>query len=191
MKKRSFIYGALLVSAGVYIGAFHARLPLLTLNHEVDILEAGNLFAVLALAIIVPFAITSKLDIKRSEKDLLIEEIAVFSKELELLENYICSLENKQVSRNETQKVQSLFKRLGEHLTSITGQFTNIKNPVVIEEFSKLRKQLTNYWICVTGDNGLKPTGFQWSNSFYLRQSREYNKIAAHARRLKFAINNS
>ena len=191
MKKRNFIYGVLLVIAGIYIGAFHARLPLLTLNHEVDILEAGNLFAVLALAIIVPFAITTKLDIKRSEKDLLIEEISVFSKELEILETYICSLENEEVSTNETQKVQSLFKRLGEHLTSLTGQFTNIKNPVVKGEFSNVRTQLKNYWNCVTGDNGLKPTGFQWSNSFYLRQSREYNKIAAHARRLKFAINNS
>ncbi|MCK7596901.1 hypothetical protein M0G74_06405 [Microbulbifer sp. CAU 1566] len=192
MKVWHWIVSTIILITGIYIGALYARLPILKLNREVDIIELGNLFVVFSLAILAPYLITNRIDTDRHKKNLLIEEVSIFNRGLEKLENTLHDLEGRTLDQADCSKVYSHFKKLGAHLTSLAHQVGESRNYRPVKgQVENLQDELTNYWDYVTGTKGIKPTNFILSGRFLLRQSVHHEKTLDSSRRLKFTINNS
>lgn len=174
---------------GIWIGLSLNRIPLVSLDPQVGLAELGNAVMVLVLALTVPFLLTRRIDNQRNEKNLLIDEIRVFYKSLEEIDKLLMGKCGQELSQDSFREVIFLFKKS-------KMQFAHVEDQLG-ESFSKARNQtigqindaLGIYWVTVTGNGGITPSGFQVTHGFVVKQAAVFENTARAARKLQFQVN--
>jgi len=190
MKKRYYVLLIMTFTTGLYLGFIFKNVPFFELNTKIDIVAAGNLLLVLFLALLIPLYVTDKLGDKRSEKNLLIEELVILCQKLERINNFLESRADQTFSAEDFIKTLSLFKSARQHLWSIETALTQLEQTEVTNQTNELKKKITAYWESVTGPKGIKKNdSYTLKRTFLFSLHLPYEHTQSHARKLKFIIN--
>jgi hypothetical protein len=189
MSSRDYVIGGLCLSLGCFIGLSIVRVPYIELNPEVDLVAVWNLLIVIILAFLIPNILTSKLDNKRCEKNLLINELDILCNDIKEINKILNSLHDQTPSRTQFTQILQVFKKARNHLTLISDRIALFNNSKTNQYKLDLDNQLTLYWESVTGDNGLNCKKFIVTSPFLWKQSTNYDKTSILIRQLKFTIN--
>lgn len=184
-----YIYAILIFICGVFLGACIVRVPFLTLDPQINIVEVANLLAVIVLAFMIPIILSVRLDSKKAHKELLIIEVSTLCENLLNINNLIATMAGKTPSRDEFNQVVSLFKRARSQMSQIDTEVAALNDKSSLQKCRKLSDDLSVYWSSVTGNDGIKTTNFIVSPAFIWKQVAKYENAIKVARTLKFEIN--
>lgn len=174
---------------GLFFGACIKELTGLKVEPQVNIVELGNLVAVVCLAFLIPWLINIRMDNRRVAKDLLISEMVLFCENVVSISYMIEQAIGRVLTNEEFLNINSKFKKARNQLLGIESELKELSDSSTIEKISKIKSETDEYWKVVSGTNGITPINFEVSAGFYWRQSTRCELLSKEARTLKFHIN--
>lgn len=184
-KTLSIVTGVL----GFFLGLILVRVPYLTLDSDVNIIDLANLVALIVLTIVIPVILNSRLDNKKNHKELLILEVTALCESLFEINESIIKMNGNTPTRDQFNSIINLFKRANGHMNQICEEVSSIGDKNSMEKCKKFQEGIKIYWDVVTGDEGIKIQNFMISAGFIWKQSKRYDDLVRAARSLRFEIN--
>lgn len=183
------LYPVIAGIVGFFIGICIVRVPYLSLDPQINIVDVANLLAVIVLAFMIPVILSVRLDSKKAHKELLIIEVSTLCENLLSINNLIATMAGKTPSRDEFNQVLNLFKRARNQMSQIDIEVAALNDKASLQKCQKLSDDLSFYWSSVTGNDGIKTANFIVSPAFIWKQVAKYENVIKVARALKFEIN--
>jgi hypothetical protein len=187
---RNHVLGGFIFIFGTFLGLSITRVPFLTLNSDVDIIEIGNLIFLIFLSFIIPLFITKRMDNDRVQKDMLIEEVAIFCSHLEIVNDVLEVKLSKELDQEGYKKILSSLKKSRQSFELLKEQLVEVSPNKLDTDVSSLEELLEGYWEFLTGDSGVKPQCYVVKSTFIWKQNKLLGSINRNARKLGFKINN-
>mgnify|MGYP003150293737 CR=1 FL=1 len=123
---------------GLFLGNSYSKIPYLQFDPKVDIISILNLIVALSLALIIPYAVTTRLENKRCHKDMLISDLRVLSQSVTEIEEFIDSLRGKIISSSDHKTVLSLFKKSRQHIVPVQTGIEDINHHKLKSTFNEV-----------------------------------------------------
>ena len=185
-----YVSGVFIFIFGIFLGLSITRVPFLTLKSDIDIVSIGNLLLLIFLSFSIPLFITKRMENDRVQKDMLIAEVSIFCSHLDVINNTLESNLSKVLGSEEYKKILSSLKKSRQSLELIKEQLVDFSAEKLDSDMLSLSALLEGHWLFLTGDSGIKPSGFTVKSNFIWRQGSLLDSLTRSARKLGFKINN-
>lgn len=187
---RTYVLAIFIFIFGTFLGLSITRVPFLTLNSDIDIIEVGNLLFLIFLSFIIPLFITKRMDNDRIQKDMLIGEVNIFCSHLDVVDNALEAKLSEELDQEGYKKILSSLKKSRQSLELLKEQLIEMSSKKLESDISSLEGLSVEYWKFLTGDDGVKPQSFVVKSRFIWKQKNLLGTITRNARNLGFKINN-
>lgn len=177
------------LTIGFFLGFSIKQLPFISVDPKVDLVAVGNLIAFVIFAVAIPSLLTTRINDRRCEKDLLIDEINQIVLMVNGINELISDSLDDSITKNQFLTISAEFKKIRQSINFLESRTSKSKK--LTGMFSCLKVRQMEYWETVTGKNGIKNGGFSVKVSFYNRQHNKYYELMRELKRIKFSINAS
>jgi hypothetical protein len=187
MMRISFYVVGISLFVGVYMGLLFDRVPYLTLNPSVSVVELGNLIFMIALAIIIPLTLTYRVDNFKSKKALLASDMKQYCTIVQSISELIPADKGEVVSEELRVKINFLFKKGRAELRAFNDEINKLKCNKLNEQVSCIESKFTDYWEYVTGNEGVGSD--KLDDGFFWKQEGLSSLVQREVRKVMFILN--
>lgn len=178
----------LATSFGVLLGKVIPDIDSYSIQTTINPAQIAHTIIFIAAAIFVPITITRKIDNRRKEKDLVIEELNSISKLADDLGDFFNHQIDQPWKKTDFISTMLSLKKISTKSESISTMLTNTTNNPLC--YKKLSEKINDHWNVISNDEGVKPTGFKISGTFIQKQNKAQFELSRVILELKVTVNN-
>ena len=192
LNQPGFILPSITLLCGICIGLLVDNIPYLSFKSELSLGEVANFILGVTVAIYIPFYLAKRIDNKRVEKNLLIEECETIVIVLHALQDYIEKpyLSQKVLAKSDSTQLLLKVRSISNRLDLLTKSISPYLEEEIVTQITKLLiSNQTIFYNDLTIN--LRDKNPRITSDIYLKTEQNINQYLRNLSKLKILINNA
>lgn len=182
-KPRKFILGLMgiwCIALGMYLSSFYTDFPYLTLDNEVNVIDAATLFFTIFIGLMIPIWVQKIMEDTKGIKVFFVDEMKELIQIFEALPSLLSeSYSLGKFKKEDRNKIIHVFHDAEVKIVSIEAQLNVSFKKESVELCKKMKELLLAYKNYLTGGELMVSTFNKIDERFYRENKAEYNKLAS------------